>query len=75
MRFSLLKVRFNAFLRPDARTFDTDAAFTMRSTVIGQEKSWGRVRLVGISRDLRSMPILNLKQNVEIFGYIWNSIP
>ena len=51
-----------------ARTFDTDVAFTMRSTVIGQEKSCGCVLLVRIGRDLRSMLILNLKQNLEIFG-------
>ena len=31
------------FCAMPARTLDTDAAFTMRSTVIGQEKTGGRV--------------------------------
>ena len=47
---------------PD-RIFDTDAAFTRRLTVIGQEKLCGRVWLVGIGHvivfNLRFLQILN----------------
>ena len=60
-----------------ARILDTDAAFTRRSPVIGQEKTCGCVGLVRISRvivfNLRLLLILNLKQKFANFWAIFGT--
>ena len=70
--FPFRKYVLMLFCAMPAQILDTDAAFTRRSTVIGQEKTLGRMWLVRIGRvivfSLQFLPILRIKQNLEIFG-------